>query len=60
MIFICTRCGEKISGKDAEFKFNIHVCKNKRNFDVWDMELLERVANNEISEAQAWQIHDSK
>ncbi len=61
MKIICQRCKEVIVGKDehdAEVKFSMHTCSKLRNLSEMPLELLEKVAKKEMSELEAWRIHD--
>lgn len=63
MKIICSRCKVVIVGRNeqaVEIKFGEHKCANKRNFREMSDELIKQLACREITEEQAWAIHDGK
>jgi hypothetical protein len=51
----CKRCNAKLKSSSA---FNQHTCKGMRNLMTMNFDLLTKVVNKEITEAQAWAIQD--
>ena len=57
--FKCTRCSEVVSGAseyDAEVAFGNHTCTGKRDLSEMPTDILLRVINQEITEAEAWKL----
>ena len=46
----CTRC------QAIGYDFDLHKCAGLRSLDEMPIEILERVAKNEITEVEAWKI----
>jgi len=46
----CTRC------QAIGYDFDLHKCAGLRSLDEMPIEILERVAKNEITEVEAWEI----
>ena len=51
----CNRCKAKFKSGHA---FDQHTCKGMRNIMEMKSDLLLRIINKEITEAQAWAIQD--
>ena len=52
---ICERCGARMSSR----AFNSHACKGMRPLREMHTVALRKLADREISEAEAWELSDA-
>lgn len=52
----CGRCNEVMSNQD----WQVHECKDMRNLNDMNMDLLLRVIKKELTEEEAWKLNDKE